>query len=141
MKYVIDSSIAARWCLTNPDFAKAHNLRIDFHMGISELLAPDIFPPDCAELFVKAERKGDIPPGDAAIGVDDLLLVGVPLRPSFPLLKRAAAISLTTRLTVFASLYVACAERENCELLTADQKLIRKIRKQFSFVTDFATLR
>ena len=75
MKYVIDSSIAARWCLTNPDFAKAHKLRIDFHMGISELLAPDIFPPDCAELFVKAERKGDIPPGDAAIGVDDLLLV------------------------------------------------------------------
>jgi predicted nucleic acid-binding protein len=57
---------------------------------------------------------------------------------SFPLLSRAAAIALLARLTVAASLYIALAEREQCQLLTADQKVIRNTRKHFSFVLPFA---
>jgi predicted nucleic acid-binding protein len=47
---------------------------------------------------------------------------------------------MATKLTVHASLYLALAEREQCQLLTADQRAIRSTRKQFSFILPFASL-
>ena len=41
-----------------------------------------------------------------------------------PLLQRATAISSQARIGVYDCLYVALAEHENCELVTADGKLI-----------------
>src|SRR5580692_11610362 len=130
MKLVLDDSIAAKWYLHDADVVKALKLRFDFHMHRHELLAPDTFHSHCADTLVTAERKGGILPGEAALNLNDLLLVGVALHPSAPLLPRAVEISLSTRLSVFASLYVALAEREKCQLLTADQKVIRSTRKK-----------
>lgn len=140
MKYVIDVSIAEKWYSFNREFVKALKFRMDFHAGLHDLLAPDIFPAECAGILVKAERQGAILPGDTSRSLDDLLIVAVHLHSSFPLLRRASDISLATRLSLFARLYVALAEREKCQLVTADQKVIRKMRNKFSFVTDFATL-
>ncbi len=47
---------------------------------------------------------------------------------------------MRTRLSLSAALYVALAEREQCQLLTADQKVIRNTRKHFSFILPFASL-
>src|SRR3712207_9161821 len=46
------------------------------------------------------------------------------IRPSLPgLLPRAQAIALGTVTSVYDALYVALAEMEQCELVTADDKL------------------
>jgi predicted nucleic acid-binding protein len=37
-------------------------------------------------------------------------------------------------------LYVALAEQENCELVTADDKLINALQGQFSFILSLASL-
>jgi len=37
-------------------------------------------------------------------------------------------------------MYVALAERENCELLTADDKLVRKLQSQFPFIVALSSL-
>ncbi|WP_020474862.1 type II toxin-antitoxin system VapC family toxin [Zavarzinella formosa] len=140
MKLVLDVSVAAKWYLRDADIVKALKLRFDFHAGVHELLAPDIFPAECAGVLVRAERKGDLPAGDADLNLIDLMAVGIPAHPSFSLLRRAAEIALSNRLTVFSSLYLALAEREQCQFLTADQKLIRATRRQFSFVLPFAAL-
>jgi predicted nucleic acid-binding protein len=138
MKLVIDPSIAAKWYVPDADMVKALNLRFGFHQGVHELLAPDTFPADIADVLVKAEQKGNILPKEAIRHVDDLQVVSVRLHPSFPLLARSVDLALSTHVTLHASLYIALAEQENCQLLTADQKLIRKVRKKFSFVLDFA---
>src|SRR5437870_2281297 len=44
MKYVLDSSVALRWVLPEPDSDKADRLRDDFRNATHELLAPDVFP-------------------------------------------------------------------------------------------------
>ncbi len=87
-----------------------------------------------------SERPGVNPAGKAPRELAAVQAVGIPLHPSMPLLRRAAVISLDTRLTVFASLYVALAEREQCQLVTADQKVIRNARRHFSFVLPVASL-
>jgi len=57
MKYVIDSSVALKWVLPEPDSAKAIQLRNDFHHAVHELLAPDVFPIEIGHALTKAERQ------------------------------------------------------------------------------------
>jgi predicted nucleic acid-binding protein len=126
MKLVIDTSIAKMWYVPSPDMLKALRLRIDFHAHLHELLAPDIVFAECASALVNAEKNKFIDPGEAAASITDLLLVGVAIHPSAPLLRRAAEISFMTHLTVASSLYVALAEQAKCQLLTAHHKVIRE---------------
>jgi predicted nucleic acid-binding protein len=44
------------------------------------------------------------------------------------------------RIGIYDCLYVALAEREGCELITADDKLIRNLQAQFPFIISLASL-
>jgi len=44
------------------------------------------------------------------------------------------------RVGIYDCLYVALAEREGCELVTADDKVLRVLQPQFSFITSLAAL-
>ena len=57
-----------------------------------------------------------------------------------PLLKRALDIASPARIGVYDCLYVALAEREGCELLTADDRLVRTLQPTFAFITSLAAL-
>ena len=57
MKYVLDSSVAVKWILTEVDSDKALNLRDDARAAIHELLSPDIFPIECGHALTRAERQ------------------------------------------------------------------------------------
>ena len=62
------------------------------------------------------------------------------LAPILPLMDRALEISIAKRHNFYDCLYVALAERERCELLTADTKLITNLQASFPFITSLATL-
>jgi predicted nucleic acid-binding protein len=62
------------------------------------------------------------------------------LRPYLPLLPRAFALASQARVGVYDCLYVMLAERERCELLTADDRLVRALQRTFSFITSLAAL-
>ena len=70
----------------------------------------------------------------------DILTPLLQLHPYPPLLPRAIEISLQTRHGVYDCLYVALAEQEGCELLTADMRLINNLQPTFPFVTPLASL-
>jgi hypothetical protein len=55
-------------------------------------------------------------------------------------LLRAADISSTSREGVYDCLYVALAEREGCELVTADSRLLATFKTTFPFIIDLASL-
>ena len=60
------------------------------------------------------------------------------MRPYEPLLDRAVDISSKTRSGLYDCLYVALAEREGCELVTDDQKLIADVDRELEPDRDFA---
>jgi predicted nucleic acid-binding protein len=60
--------------------------------------------------------------------------------PYQPLLQRSTAISSQARIGVYDCLYVALAERENCELVTADGKLLSKLQGQFPFIVALTSM-
>jgi predicted nucleic acid-binding protein len=140
MRFVLDSSVGLKWFLPEPDSAKALKLRADFQTGIHELLAPDILPVECAHALTRAERRGIIAVGDAQVHLLDLMATGIGLFRYQPLLHRATLISSAERIGVYDCLYVALAEREGCQLVTADKRLANNLRAQFPFVVELSSI-
>lgn len=62
------------------------------------------------------------------------------LHPYLPLLPRAVAISSQTGQGVYDCLYVVLAEREGCELITSDTKLVAKLGQTFPFIRSFSAI-
>jgi predicted nucleic acid-binding protein len=123
MKFVLDASVAVKWVLPEADTPRALALRDDFRRLIHELVAPDIFPVEVAHALTRAERSGLLRAQEANAKLNDALLTAPDLHPYLPLLRREVEISSHQRLGVYDCLYVALAEREQCELLTADARL------------------
>ena len=140
MKLVLDDSVATKWYLPVQDSAKAMSLRLELHRGVHELLVPDTLPAHCVTTFMAAERKGSILPGETKLNLNDLLTFGLTFHSAFPLLRRATEIALATRLSIDASVCVALAEQEQCQLMTADQRVIRNTRRHFYFIIPLSSL-
>ena len=125
--YVLDSSVALKWALPKIGASKALAFRDDVRNKIHEIIAPDVFPSEVAHALTKAERMKVIPIGDAKKHLLAILTVGPDLHPYIPLLTRAVDISSATQIAITDCIFVALAEREGCELLTADDKLIKNL--------------
>jgi predicted nucleic acid-binding protein len=140
MKYVLDSNVALKWVLPEKDSAKAAALRDDAQAGIHELIAPDIFPVEAAHALTRAERRGTIAVGAADVHLFNILQTGPKLHSYLALLKRAVGISSVERVGVYDCLYVGLAEREGCEFVTADDKLMKRLKPAFPFIVALSTL-
>jgi predicted nucleic acid-binding protein len=140
MKAVLDASVALKTVLIEPDSAKAKQLRDDFQKRLHEFLAPDVFEIEIAHALTRAERQGRIPVGQAIILWSDVLSTRPDFHPYSALTPRAIDISSAMRVGVYDCLYVALAEREGCELVTADDKLVRKLQPTFPFIIALSSL-
>ncbi len=140
MKYVLDASVALKWVLAEPDSGRAIRLRDEYNAAIHDLLAPDIFTPEIANGLAVAERQGRIKTGEAAIFFHDIVRNAPAIYPTAPLLIRAMEISLATRQAVYDCVYVALAEGEGCEMVSADDQLVRRLRPQFPFLVRLADI-
>ena len=140
MKYSLDSSVGLKWVLKEPDSSVAVRLRDSFQHGSHELIAPDIFPVEVAHAIAKAERRGLIQVGDGSQKLADVFAIMPTLHTAVPLLARAFAIASAARHGVYDCLYIALAEREGCELVTADGVLVKKFQAQFPFIIPLSAL-
>jgi predicted nucleic acid-binding protein len=138
MTYVLDASVAIKWVIVEPDSNKATRLREDYRNALHDLIAPESFAIECAYSLTKKQRQRLLP--DSRALWDEIMIDAPVLAPVLPLMDRALDISITTRHNFYDCLYVALAEREGCELLTADAKLITNVRASFPFITSLATL-
>jgi predicted nucleic acid-binding protein len=140
MRYVLDSSVSLKWVISEGDSGRAIRLRDDYLNGVHELLAPDIFPPEVANALASAERQARIKSGESAIFLNDILSAAPLLHASAPLLVRAMEIAVSYRQAVYDCLYLSLAERESCELVTSDDKLIKALRSSFQFILPLVNL-
>jgi predicted nucleic acid-binding protein len=140
MRYVLDASAALCWVLPRPNSGKALQLRADFQNAVHELIAPSVFSGEVASALTKAERQKLIPVGDARPLLGRVMRTPPIMHPYEPLLDRAVDISSQTRSGLYDCLYVALAEREGCELVTDDQKLVANLKPHFPFIVPLASL-
>src|SRR5262245_14623823 len=133
MRYVLDASAALRWVLPGPTRPQALRLRDAYVRQLHELIAPSHFPGEIASALTKAERQNLIAVGNARPLIAKVMRTRPTLHPYAPLLYRATDISSQSRSALYDCLYVALAEREKCEMVTDDDKLVRNLQGQFPF--------
>jgi predicted nucleic acid-binding protein len=91
------------------------------------LLSPDVFLVEAAHALTRAQRQGRVTDQEVGLFLDDLLTSLPQLHAYPPLLPRAIETSVQARHNVYDCLYVALAEREGCEVLTADDRMPRNL--------------
>jgi predicted nucleic acid-binding protein len=124
MNFVLDASVAVKWVLPEADSANALRLRDAYRQGVHGLAAPDSFPVEVAHALTRAERKKLLLQSEATIKLADIFSTGPSLHAYLPLLPRAVELSSQQRTGVFDCLYVALAGREQCKVVSADQRMI-----------------
>src|SRR5207244_2699894 len=129
-----------KWVVAEPLADKAIRLREDYRQGTHELMAPDIFPAEIANALLMAERRGRIPAGSLPSHLADVLTTCPGLAATIPLLSHASTIVATIRISMYDCLYVALAEREKCEFVTADDRLVKAVQPTFPFVISLSAL-
>ena len=118
---------------------KAELLLQDFKNAVHELLSPDVYPVEVIHALTRAERQGRITPAEGGKLYVGFMTSLPKLCPYMSLLPRAYDISSNMRVGVYDCLYVALAEREQCGLATADDKLVKNLQPQFPFIRHLST--
>lgn len=139
MRSVLDASVALKWVLPEPLADRARRLRDDFLKHVHELLAPDVFPVEVAHALTRAERQKILPVGDAAGFLANILATCPVLHSYLRLLARATDISSQLRVGVYDCPYVALAEVEKAELVTADDKLVKNLHPHFPYILSLSS--
>jgi predicted nucleic acid-binding protein len=124
-RVVIDASVAVKWVLPEDDSEQADRFLSNALDQSVRLLAPDIYMAEVANvLWVRAARRRDISAEHARLGLRSLLGTIETLVSSRALVPRALELSLTFGHPVYDCLYVALALVEQCNVVTADRRLV-----------------
>ena len=140
MRTVLDSCVAIKFVLKEDGSDAANKLREEFRHGLHEFLAPDVFIAEVSHALTRGERKNIIPVGEAANLIADILTTLPTLEATLSLLPRAMELASKYRCGFYDCLYVSLAEKEQCQFVTSDQKLIDTFQKDFPNIVDLADL-
>jgi predicted nucleic acid-binding protein len=125
---VVDASVAFKWLIPDAaedDVPAAKTLLVDHMEGRIEIAVPALLYYEVANILLFGRSKPPI--DDALEALDDLL--SVPLVVAAPAPETAgAALRIASRqsLSYYDAAYVALAESLDCNLITADQRLVRR---------------
>jgi predicted nucleic acid-binding protein len=119
---VVDASVAVKWVVEEDHSAKATIL-----LAFDACHAPDHWRAEAVNVLWSKVFRGDLTAADAEERMTVLLRAPVIGTPIADLMARAFAISVALTVTIDDSLYVALAEKRDIAMVTADERLIRRL--------------
>jgi predicted nucleic acid-binding protein len=132
--FVLDASVAAKWYLAKSGETlvdRAKELLERYTKQEIQLIVPDLFWVEMANVFWKAVRVGRFPKTSAETSIDSLVQLDFPTVPSENLFSSAFQIATAYDRTVYDSMYVALAVQSEAQLITADERLVNSLAARF----------
>lgn len=130
-RYVIDAGVAVKCFIPEPDSDKARKLLDRYNQGVDDLIAPDLFISESANVFWKRAARRDITDQDAEDNLSDLLALNIPLTSSSLLALKALTLARTHHRSVYDCLYLALSIDQGCDFISADERLYNAIGRAF----------
>lgn len=121
---VLDASAIASYLLAEEDSKKVYHAMRTCIEGGHRVLTPELAYKEVANALLKACVRTRLMTEETLTSTLNSLYK-LPLesvRQDKDLILRASTISLQSNLTIYDTLYIACAEREKATLLTSDKK-------------------
>jgi len=131
---VVDASVALKWVIEEPDSDKAIALLNEWDESSTTMLAPSLLAYEVTNILYQNVRKDEISRTKAATALKDILSAGIEFDLSEDAELSLQALQFAFDFSLKAAYdpqYLALAEREDCELWTADTKLWRAVQKTF----------
>jgi predicted nucleic acid-binding protein len=131
---VVDASVVGKWFPPldqEPLADRAYSLLASWKGGGFRLIAPDLIWVEIANVLGKSVRQNRCSRGVAETTLALFRSQNLPTLPASPFMDQALAIAMTHGRTVYDSLYLALAVDSGADLVTADEKLVSALAKQF----------
>lgn len=129
---VIDSGIIVKWFVSEPDSIQARLIYDEYENGNLGLLAPDLLYVEFGNVIWKKQVLQNFDETDAAFAIEQFKKISFTLTPTTVLFDDAFQIAVQYKRTFYDSLYLALSRKENCEFVTADEKLYNAVKPDFS---------
>ena len=123
-RYVIDASVAVKWFVPEAHTEEA----LSYFDDDNELFAPDLLASEFGNILWKKVRRQELTPDEARETITLFTQTPIDLIASRPLLEPAFEIATALDRTVYDSLYLALAVHQDCEMITADQRLYNSVQ-------------
>ncbi len=133
-KLVVDSSVAVKWFVVEPYSTQAREILDGYQNGTLTFIAPDLINAEFGNIVWKKHLFQGVDAADAQDIIDAFRALHFIFTPSAALLDDAYRIAVAHRRTVYDSLFVALSLRENCQFVTADERLANALGSAFPSV-------
>jgi len=134
---VVDTSLVLKWIINEPDSEKALALLTKWsHEGV-EIHAPALLAYEATNSLYQKVRSGKYTLDGAKQSLVDVIFTELELDFSQDAALSVRALEFADRFGLQATYdphYLALAEREGCELWTADTRMWRIVRSELSWV-------
>lgn len=142
VQLVIDASVVLKWFFDFPeegDREKAIKLKNLHVSGKIKLTFPRYAIYEIANALTFSKYKlGEDLILESLDALEDIKIISYDDR---RLIKKAVSFALTYNVTIYDALYLILAKKAKCALVTADERFIRKVKKQEPIVCLLANFR
>jgi predicted nucleic acid-binding protein len=122
---VLDASVAVKWVMAE-EHAEAALLLLESGIGLA---APAHWLGEAVNAIWAATRRGDLTEDEARERAATLAEAPIAAVPLGQLAPAAMTIALRLAITIYDSLYLALAERQDATLVTDDRRLLQAARR------------
>ncbi|HEY0079819.1 MAG TPA: type II toxin-antitoxin system VapC family toxin [Pyrinomonadaceae bacterium] len=128
---VVDCSVAIKWFVPEPHSVEACRILDGYQNGTLSFLAPDLLNAEFGNIIWKKQNFQGLDANDAQNILDAFRALQFIFTPTATLLDDAFRIALAHHRTVYDSLYLALSQRERCQFVTADERLVNAVGSSF----------
>lgn len=128
---IVDSGVVVKWFVPESDSAIARLIYSDYHDGSFELLAPNLISVEFGNIIWKKHAFQGLTLSRAQLAIDAFKKVEFTFSSAENLFDDAFQIAVKHRRSFYDSLYLALSVRENCQFVTADEKLYNAVTNDF----------
>src|SRR5258708_5435046 len=122
---VIDASVATKWLIREEDTDAARALL----KHPDQLIAPDLVFAEVGQALWKQQQRGTLSPADSLLAQQTFEQVPLTTTSCRKLLASALRFASVFQQTVYDSLYLALAVREQTVVVTADRRFLENIKQ------------
>lgn len=122
---VVDASIAIKWVVEEDGTEEALTLR-----GRARLIAPELLVAECANILWKKVQREELSKQEALLAARLLQGADVELFPTRSLFESATRLAIELDHPAYDCLYLALAIENECQFVTADEQLLRKLSQR-----------
>lgn len=128
---VIDSSLAAKWYLSDEYDDIALKIKSDFEIKTISIVVPMLFFYEVSNILRTTSKQSRIDKDKCIKAYQDLLDLDLTTYFSKELYKDALVKALDLDITAYDAAYVVLAQSLQIPLYTADEKLVKKAKNPF----------